>query len=607
MNQNLQDKQASAFDLAYFIVPDADKAETVTKNALLKLEVAANAQYKRYYYTPSGRSSGRGGAGRTKITLKEPQLLQRMVYVASNEIEQAQESDQHSCTLHQNDMVIRFIKFLVQATIKRNSFYVNLAMTRLLHEYGTRDAMNLYEVVVQDPERVPDDHYFRSRKKRLIAEIRERFGDLLKVTRGSRGEVRFEAAESAEETLQLVRTSLEKFTPWDSVCALHGHFDPHADEIAGLTYEGDDPDGEHEIEINRMHTVLCPDCFETLIESLSLEDPDMNLSIPLFSLQGGGDHEDGNRDKRLNPPDFSDRHGDRVDQFLDDQAAARKRSPIGELTLKADGREIGTLDLLRENRTQVALPSGGEIVEVYAPGNLLLATFLVDEYSLEEQPQQKALTRLEGGQEVAFEIQLKPSLDDEFGTMEMAVSYRETAPLRRAKLGLARTSAKLAAGFSPRALGAMGTVTAVLLAALLMFNTASPNAADVLMQNNEELRRSLVRDGSSLPAGLSITQVQRIWVEDLGNRVAHRTALISALAESNRFEAAGSITDADAVIKDMSAFVSDHLAEGEWVPALVNAQGETLWATSLKPIDEKALLDQARAVVNALERETLDD
>ena len=72
-------------------------------------------------------------------------------------------------------------------------------------------------------------------------------------------------------------------------------------------------------------------------------------------------------------------------------------------------------------------------------------------------------------------------------------------------------------------------------------------------------------------------------------------------------EVAGSRAAADAVIKDMSAFVTEHLSEGEWVPALINAQGETLWATALKPAYEEALLTQAREVINALERESLAD
>lgn len=110
-----------AYELAFFIHPDKNSALDVAKRALAKLEVAANSQFKRYYYTPTGRSADKGeSAHRTKVNFGESQLLQRLVYIESEVTEKQQE--QHEQNMSQVDMVIRFVKHIVKTTLRRNSF-----------------------------------------------------------------------------------------------------------------------------------------------------------------------------------------------------------------------------------------------------------------------------------------------------------------------------------------------------------------------------------------------------------------------------------------------------------------------------------------------------
>jgi hypothetical protein len=79
----------------------------------------------------------------------------------------------------------------VSITLMRNSFHVTLGVSRLLYNYTTAESMELYDLIMQDPERTKDDAYWREHKARLMKELKDRFGQLLAVVSGSRGEERF--------------------------------------------------------------------------------------------------------------------------------------------------------------------------------------------------------------------------------------------------------------------------------------------------------------------------------------------------------------------------------------------------------------------------------
>lgn len=170
-----------AFQLAFFLHGNRETAKAIVVNAMNKLETASNAQFKRLYYTPTGRAEN-SKATRSRVSLNDLQLLQRLVFVESEIFEREKEKTS------EKSLLIYFIKHLVRISLKRNSFYVTLGVARILHNYGTADAMEIYNVVVQDPERVHDDYYYRSRKDVLMKELKARFGDLLEIVRVNRGD-----------------------------------------------------------------------------------------------------------------------------------------------------------------------------------------------------------------------------------------------------------------------------------------------------------------------------------------------------------------------------------------------------------------------------------
>jgi hypothetical protein len=440
------DKFVLAYKLAYFVHRDKSKAISIVTRAINKLEVAATVQFKRLYYTPSKRSISNQSpteSHRTKISLSELHLLQRQIYIESEAHEKEQE-EQRPETLTEEDLLIRFIKHLVRISIKRNSFYVTLGISRLLHSYTTAETMEIYNVVVQDPERVKDDYYYRSRKGRLIQEIKERFGNLIKVARGARGEERFEARDCTDECARVAQECLDYFAPWKTSCYIPDKFNPVADELPPLTLAGHDED---KIEINRIHAVIHPDCYARLADALKLERPAQRLHIPSFFLP-----KDQNK---MNRPDNGSRRsipGLSVDELeaiknqIGEQAARRKTTHAGLLTIVVDGSARARLDLNRTGSVKFEVAETDELIEVRALNQdqeTLLATYLMSGDEMDE-PSAPVTSEiiLEGGQKLSFNIastnasnQNQPAST---ATTLMTVAYRETDFRRAAALALRR-------------------------------------------------------------------------------------------------------------------------------------------------------------------------
>src|SRR5262249_19654030 len=200
-------------------------------------------------------------------------------------VSEPEERRQEEHGVPEDALVAHYIKHLVYITGCRNSFFVALGLSRLLHNYTTAETAQIHELVAQNPDRGRDDSYYRRRKAQLMRELQERFGALLAVQRGARGEERFQALPDAQGHMERVRECLCEFTPWETYCNLPTTFDPLTDELPSLCFRGDDPDGEHEVEIRRLHALLHPDCFERLLEALRLDEPAKRLEVPEFQLR----------------------------------------------------------------------------------------------------------------------------------------------------------------------------------------------------------------------------------------------------------------------------------------------------------------------------------
>jgi len=442
-----------AYRLAYFLHQDKGIATRIVAAATLKLNVAMASQSKRLYYIPVGRfsrgESRRTDAIRNKALFSDVHLLQRLVYVESEPFERQKEraaqvapSGVHAAgdPANDEDLLVYFIKHLVRITTKRNAFYVTLGVSRLLHSYSTLETMEIYNAVIGEPERVKDDYYYRSRKAVLMHEMYERFGQLIRACRQRRGEERFQTQQGSSELRSLLRECLRLFTPWDTQCAVPRDFDPLKSVIAALTSKSSAD--ENEIEVNRIHAVLHPDCFASLVAAFGYSPPEERMELPRFFLDQSDDQSPPRQ--RSAPDDLSAEELAEINHMLDEQAGRRRgSSPTAVIRIMVDGIERGRLNPAEQSSISFSADENAEIIEVKSTdssGDLLLATHLLSSFN---DAAIVSSIRLEGGQDLSLSITRRQTEANGGADLLVEFGYRETAPRRAARLWWHRQKLRL--------------------------------------------------------------------------------------------------------------------------------------------------------------------
>ncbi len=611
-----------AYDLACFIHGDEASAMRVTLAAASKLEVAAAAQDKRLYYTPAGRAENR--KSRTRVSLSEPHLLQRLVYVESEPFEKEKE---RNGSPGEEDMIVHFIKHLARITLKRNSFYVTLGLGRVLHNYSTPETMEIHNLVAQDPERVRDESYYRACKGRLMQEMKDRFDGLLQIARVNRGEERFEVRQHSSPFAGLARECLDRFTPWLTPCVVPGNFDPLSDEIKALSFSGDDPDHEHQTEVNRIHAVMHPDCFERLARALNYDAPASRLEIPRFM---NSKREDPPAPPRRRSGPLRDEEMYFIKATLAEQSSRRRAATAALLRIKIDGEERAAIDLERTSRARIDLDPSAELIEVVTDderGELLLAAHLFDETSTSTR------ITLESGQRISFDVSIHKDSMGQVVESIVDVACKETNPFRAAALFFRQKMAS-ASGLTrmPALKPALAFGVVILIIAGLLFylrtndagkesraqdqpapeiredqpqqahndesTNPSPDQPDDKKPapDGKEKERTLIAQnqkpteedpltgttrGPRTATGASLTEVKRICIETTGDGTlsARLKSLLTLLMDTDsRLSVTENRDEADALLK---VFVKSESAESpQKISAtvrLINATGFVIW------------------------------
>lgn len=437
-----------AYRLAYFLHQDKSMAIRIVAAATLKLNVAMAVQSKRLYYVPVGRfspgESRRTDGIRNKALFSDLHLLQRLVYVESEPYERQRERAAQIAPpgipaagdpASEEDLLVYFIKHLVRITTKRNAFYVTLGVSRLLHSYSTLETMEIYNAVIGEPERVKDDYYYRSRKAVLMHEMYQRFGQLIRASRQRRGEERFETQQGSSEQRSLVRECLRLFTPWDTLCPVPRDFDPLKSVIASLTSRSSAD--ENRLEVNRIHAILHPNCFERLVAAFGYCPPEERMEFPRF-FSDNEDDESPPR-QRSAPADLSAEELAEINNMLSEQGRRRRRSsPTAVIRIMVDGVERGALDPAEQSSVSFSADEDAEIIEVKtmdSSGDLLLATHLLT--SPGEDAHDAAIVasiRLEGGQVLSLSITRRPIDANGGSDLLVKFGYQETNLRRAARL-----------------------------------------------------------------------------------------------------------------------------------------------------------------------------
>jgi hypothetical protein len=333
--------------------------------------------------------------------------------------------------LSEERLLVHFIKHLVKITVRRKSLYVALGLCRILYRYSTAETTEIYNVVIQDPGRVSDEDYFRAGKKLIMSELEIRFGELLSVTHGARGERRFAAHNCPERFATLVSSCLSAFTPWRTDCHVPERFNPVMGELPALRSYDSDPDEEHSVEVDRFHALLHPPCFARLLWALRFAPSEERLEIPRFCLASRSDEDDAGTNDPPGPAELGEDDRNDIRDYLGKQDHRRKTLKAKLLRFVADGAEVAQVDLQQAGPVRFQLPDYAEFLEIRsrdAQGEILLATHPLDYGGDDRLKPHNAVIELGRGQRITFTITPTPD------SAVAEVSYQETNWLRVLRL-----------------------------------------------------------------------------------------------------------------------------------------------------------------------------
>jgi hypothetical protein len=246
-------------------------------------------------------------------------------------------------------------------------------------------------------------------------------------------------------------------------------FDPLKSVIASLTSRS--IADENEVEVNRIHAILHPDCFERLIAAFGYRLPEERMELPrFFSNQTNDQSPPGQRSA---PTGLSTEELADINHMLDEQAGRRRRSsPTGAIRIMVDGIERGTLNPAEQSTISFSVGEDAEIIEAKTTdprGELLLATHvLTSPTSFAKDAHEEGTVssiRLEGGQELSLSIKRTPIDVNRGSDLLVMFSYRETNPRRAARLWWQRLQLRLSSEQGPRSVWFGAGVSARLILA----------------------------------------------------------------------------------------------------------------------------------------------
>jgi hypothetical protein len=646
-----------AFQLAYFILGERAASIYVATTAIDKLKAAATTQDRRLYYIPTGRLSS--PATRTKLNLSTVHLLQRLIYIESELFERLIEGRERS--LKQEDMIIRYIKHLIRITTKHNSFYVTLGLSRLLYNYTTAETSEIYNLVLQDPNRTRDDHYYRSRKKQLMQEIRDRFGNLISAQRSLRREERFQPQENSAQYAWLVERCLEKFTPWQSTCVLPNKLEPKINILKELSFEGGDPDEEHVIELNRIHALSHPACFGRLMASLGLGKPAERLELPYFSVPSDGV---GLSDDRFNPGQLTDGELSAIRRYLEKNSSHRRSCSEEEMIVLIDQVRRAAFKPNRSDRVVFDISMGTELIEIDSvtlEERIPLVVCPV-EYGTSGISRASSSTVLPEGSQFSFRVEPRTNNFDNAGDATITISYEPqvaaealSASFDRLKLWFKELLGQRSlgrAGALRLALGAL--VVAVVVAGFWIYRhtrgqkvapsliaqrdeknvnenppqSQTPQSSVTTSQNSAPLKKASpgvvrteserspdsnesseqTRGASRIIAAKTLGSVKRVYVDTLGtNQLSEQLRKLLVTGLTNHFVVVANRDEADTVFKGSVTQVNNGRTL-EISVEMVNVSGQSIWSFSTKHGREKFsnAADASAKVLNALRRDLED-
>jgi Domain of unknown function (DUF4407) len=359
--QVFSDKEIQgAFHLAYLLHPNMAVAYSIALDAIDRYFLQKRLQERR----PKAKKQP------FKNQLSDPALLQTSLYLASDLWERDQERLLPRKTPYYkpdvNDLIVRYVKFLIWETMERSSSYVAVGIGSFLYTYRTSEINNLA------PDHFKDDN-IRRIKAGIINAIRKRFEQHNIAPEDSPFLITRVPTDSERA---LVHGALTSFAPW---VIEHASASSAGAPILEIYFGYESEKSEWE----RNHALIDLGCagLRLLIQEFNanssrendmrLDNPDEKLEIPDF-----GPHlETDKKGDRFNPPALSETELISLRRSLEQNQRRRESYRPGRVRICVDGKEQ---TVVWQNLTceEFTVPSSASYIEVYGDdpsGELLLA------------------------------------------------------------------------------------------------------------------------------------------------------------------------------------------------------------------------------------------
>jgi len=373
VSKSTDDLMEKGFQLAYFTFPDRATAVQILHNAMRKLKVQRSREKKRTYWRDKNMKRKL-----TRTVRNDDDALQWLIYCESTHYEKQQEL---AGLQTERDLVVRYIKHLVQMTTAMSSFYVNVGLQRLLHNYNTSEAQQAYECLT---EHYPGTEEYRRIKGVLMKHLEARF-PTLKTCRVNHGELRFEVFDRQEEWADFVDDCLGFFTPWSTsqTCAKVANLGsgtvPLSAQLFGHDRHGAHGDGA---EACRCHMFIDPLCYGWLNARIGLDPPHERLALPRFYLNSGTGDKDQPGGSQVRILKLTHEEKKEILDHLAEEKLQRQQNTGTSLVILVDGAECARVDDLDGGSTQrCEIQEGAKLVEIWIQdrnARSLLATHWIE-------------------------------------------------------------------------------------------------------------------------------------------------------------------------------------------------------------------------------------
>jgi hypothetical protein len=356
------------FELAYFLIPDRVTAIDILIRALEKIRARSRREMKRLYWRDKHAERPV-----RRIARSDMDMLQWLIMFEAEQDERAQE---RTGSISSRSMAIRYIKHLIQITTALSSFYVNVGVSRLLHNYSTSEAQRAYETLTS---RFLGPDEYRRAKSALMEKMSERFAGFLKTARVDHGELRFETSDNQERRLASVTDCLRAFTPWSTQGHCAQFVSVNGNSKLKSAQKSADTD-QNESELRCCHILIDPTCYDRLMEDLAFDAPETRLALPRFVMPDKQEKSDDNNVQPPRPPGLSQEDLDQIQRRLAVTDARRRNANPRIVTIMIDGVEHTQLDLTQKQQLQLGLEAGASLIEIRGEderGDVLLATHFI--------------------------------------------------------------------------------------------------------------------------------------------------------------------------------------------------------------------------------------